>query len=66
MELKQLLNGLSYTVLQGSEEVHVDKVVYDNRMVEDNCLFVCIKGMKYDTHDHVEEIADKGAKVILV
>ena len=66
MELKQLLNGLSYTVLQGSEEVHVDKVVYDNRMVEDNCLFVCIKGMKYDTHDHVEEIAEKGAKVILV
>lgn len=66
MELKQLLNGLSYTVLQGSEEVHVDKVVYDNRMVEDNCLFVCIKGMKYDTHDHVEEIAEKGAGVILV
>ncbi len=66
MERKELLKGLQYKVLQGSDEGVVSNLIYDNRKVEKDCLFVCIKGMNFDSHDHVAEIAKAGASVLVV
>lgn len=66
MELKTLLQKLEYTVVQGTLEKEISEVVYDSRKITEGCLFICIKGMNFDSHDHATEIVEKGAGVLVV
>lgn len=66
MKLKTLLEKLTFTAEKGDLEIQITEVVYDSRKVTPGCLFICIKGQKYDSHDHVAEIIEKGATVLLV
>lgn len=65
MKLETLLEGLEYTIVQGDPDTEVADVVYDSRKVTPGCLFICIKGMNYDSHDHADEIAGAGAGVLI-
>ncbi len=65
-KIKELLEGLKYEVVTGDIESEVDKVIYDTRKVEDNSIFICIKGANFDSHDKVQEIIQKGAGCIVV
>ena len=60
-----LLQELKYTVIDGKPEGEISELVYDSRKVTKDCMFVCIKGAAYDSHDHTEEIARADAKVIV-
>ena len=60
-----LLEKLNYRVIDGALDGEVSALVYDSRKVTKDCMFVCIKGAAYDSHDHTEEIARAGAKVIV-
>ena len=42
MNLKQLLEGISYEVQQGTADVEISDFQYDSRKVEKDGLFVCI------------------------
>lgn len=64
--LKSLLEGLSYECERDTESVFIDKVIYDSRQIEKDCLFICIKGAKFDAHEKAREAAMKGAAAILV
>ena len=44
MNLKSILNGLDYELLQGTEDVQINKINYDSRKVCKDDLFVCVKG----------------------
>lgn len=66
MKLETLLKKLEYTVEKGNLDREVSEVVYDNRKVTEGCLFICIKGMHFDSHDHTEEIIKSGAAVLVV
>lgn len=65
MKLETLLEGLEYTIVQGDPDTEVADVVHDSRKVTPGCLFICIKGMNYDSHDHADEIAGAGAGVLI-
>lgn len=65
MKLETLLEGLEYTIVQGDPDTEVADVEYDSRKVTPGCLFICIKGMNYDSHDHADEIAGAGAGVLI-
>lgn len=60
-----LLEHLGERVIRGTLEGEVSALVYDSRKVTKDCMFVCISGAAYDSHEHVEEIAAKGARVIV-
>lgn len=60
-----LLKNLDYSMIKGTEEGEITELVYDSRKVTKDCMFVCIKGAMYDSHEHVEEITAKGARVIV-
>ncbi|MBS6397461.1 MAG: UDP-N-acetylmuramoyl-L-alanyl-D-glutamate--2,6-diaminopimelate ligase [Clostridiales bacterium] len=60
-----LLEKLDYQVINGTLEGEISELVYDSRKVTEDCMFVCIKGAVYDSHEHVEDITAKGAKVIV-
>lgn len=66
MKAKALLEKLTYTVEKGTIETEVSAVVYDSRKAEKDCLFICIRGMKFDGHDCIEEVLEKGAAVLVV
>lgn len=64
--LKELLQKLEYTILQGTIEGEVTAVINDSRKVCPGCLFFCIPGAKADGHDFVSDVVAKGAKVLVV
>ncbi len=64
--IKELIKDLDYTVLCGDPEGEITELIYDTRKVEKGCIFVCMKGANFDSHDAIEEIVEKGAKAIVV
>ena len=65
-KLKELLERLSYTCLQGTMDREVNHIVFDSRQVEKGDLFVCIRGTVVDGHLFAAGAAEKGAAVLLV
>ncbi len=51
---------------QRYKDTEITAVVYDSRKLVEGCLFICIKGAKFDGHDAIPEAIDKKAAAILV
>ena len=64
--LAYLLKDLEYIVLQGTVDGEITAVINDSRKVCPGCLFICISGAVFDGHVYAKEVADKGAKVLVV
>lgn len=62
---RELLKGLEYEVLSGSVDINVNELVYNTTKVTKACLFVCIKGMAFDSHEAAAKAAESGAVVIV-
>lgn len=65
MKLKDLLKGLDYTILNGSENIDIIKVEYDSRKVQEGDLFFCIEGFKVDGHKFAYTSVKNGAAAIV-
>ncbi len=66
MKLAKLLERCTYDILQGQNDIEITKLT--NRS-EENCegsVFVCIKGMRADGHEFVQEAVMKGACAVIV
>ena len=63
--VSELLEGLQYEVIKGDTDRTVSDLVCDTRKVTEGCLFVCVKGASYDSHEHVDEIVQKGAAAVV-
>lgn len=66
MILKQMLEQLEYSVLQGNVQTSVTELVYDSRKVGKDSVFVCITGAVSDGHKYIDEVAAKGAAAVIV
>ena len=66
MKLEQLLNGLDYTLVQGSLDIEVVDIAYDSRKVQPGWAFVCIVGTNRDSHDYAMDVAGQGASVLVI
>ena len=66
MKLKDLLNGIDYTVVKGDIDKNVDEVIYDSRIKTSEGLFIAIEGFQTDGHNYIEAAINNGAKTILV
>ena len=60
-QLSGVLNG----ELQG-EDVLIDDVTTDTRKITPGCLFVALKGERFDAHDFAQTAKDAGADALLV
>ena len=65
-KLKDILKGISYTVLTGTDDLEINDIKYDSRKVEKNDIYVALKGYTTDGHEYIPEAISKGAKVIIV
>ena len=62
---RELLKDLEYEVLSGSVDIIVNELVYNTAKVTKESLFVCIKGMSFDSHEAASKAAEAGAVVIV-
>ncbi|MBU5475485.1 UDP-N-acetylmuramoyl-L-alanyl-D-glutamate--2,6-diaminopimelate ligase [Eubacterium sp. MSJ-21] len=66
MKLSEVLQGLKFEVLQGSTGISFHDIRNDSRKVQPGDLFFCISGAVSDGHKYVQDVAEKGAAVIVV
>lgn len=63
MKLSDILKGVE--VKNTFEDCEITNVTQDSRMIEEGCLFVCIKGNTFDGHSAAREALEKGAAAVL-
>lgn len=66
VDVSRLFEYLDVEVLQGALSGEISEVVFDSRKVVKDSLFVCIVGANFDGHEYVNDVIEKGAKVIVV
>ena len=66
MKLSKLINKENILDIKGSLDIEIDNVTYDSRHIDENSVFVAIKGFNVDGHDFLEEVVEKGVKAIVV
>ncbi|MFO7153532.1 MAG: UDP-N-acetylmuramoyl-L-alanyl-D-glutamate--2,6-diaminopimelate ligase [Caldicoprobacter oshimai] len=66
MLLKELLNGIQVSRIEGSIDKRIDAIYYDSRKVTPGALFFCIEGFRFDGHDFAGEAVAKGAQAVVL
>ena len=66
MRLADGLSKLNYQVLMGDDGAEVSEVIYDSRRAEPGTVFVCMVGMKIDSHRFIPQVLEKGTRVFIV
>lgn len=62
MKLHTLLHGIALTNLPDTD---IKSLTKNSKKAAEGCMFVCIKGKRFDGHDFVSEALSKGAAVIV-
>ena len=65
MDFKELLFGVSLESVSGSTSVPIASVTTDSRTVSTNTLFIAIRGLRHDGHEHIDDAVKKGAIAII-
>lgn len=65
-KLKDVLKGITYQVLAGSDDLEISDIKFDSRKVKENDLYVALIGYTSDGHDYIPDAIKNGAKVIMV
>lgn len=49
-----------------NNDCEINGVCIDTRKITKGCLFICIKGERFDAHDFAQEALDKGAAAVMI
>jgi UDP-N-acetylmuramoyl-L-alanyl-D-glutamate--2,6-diaminopimelate ligase len=63
--LKDILYKVAIEVVKGSTEMLIHKIEFDSRKVEENDVFVAIRGTVSNGHDFIEKAINLGATAIV-
>ena len=66
MKLEQLLEGVPFTLAQGSLDTEISDIIYDSRKAAPGLLFVCIVGTQRDSHEFAADCAAKGVSALVI
>ena len=66
MKLEQLMEGVPFTLVQGSLGTEIADIIYDSRKAAPGLLFVCIVGTQRDSHEFAADCAAKGVSVLVI
>ncbi|MDO4755444.1 MAG: UDP-N-acetylmuramoyl-L-alanyl-D-glutamate--2,6-diaminopimelate ligase [Parabacteroides sp.] len=65
MELRELIQGIDILEIIGKTDVNVVDIQSDSRKVEENHLFVAVRGVSVDGHTYIPSAVEKGATVVV-
>ena len=63
--LKDILYGVALEAVTGSTDIQISGITTDSRLVDSNTIFVAIRGTNTDGHNYIDQVIEKGVKVIL-
>ncbi|OMQ11248.1 UDP-N-acetylmuramoyl-L-alanyl-D-glutamate--2,6-diaminopimelate ligase [[Flexibacter] sp. ATCC 35103] len=63
--LKDILYKVAIESVTGSTEIDIHKIDFDSRKIEENDVFVAIRGSLSDGHDYIEKAIQLGAVAII-
>ena len=66
MKLEQLMEGVPFTLVQGSLDTEIADIIYDSRKAAPGLLFVCIVGTQRDSHAFAADCAAKGISALVI
>ncbi len=65
MKLETIIADLEIAQLTGGGGQEIDRIVFDSRNVRDGDLFVAIRGLQADGHDHIDQAIAMGARAVV-
>ena len=65
-KLRDILSGFSYELVQGDLDAEVSDIVLDSRKAGKGSVFVAVDGVHSDGHQFVQEVMDKGVRILVV
>lgn len=65
MLLKDVLYKVNLNAVIGDTNVTVNALQFDSRKIEQNDVFIAIKGTLVDGHDYISQVVEDGASVIV-
>ena len=65
MKLSKLLYEGEYTSPDNPDKIEISHIVSDTRGLREGCLFVCLRGLRFDSHTLLQKIRDGGAAAII-
>ncbi len=65
MKLSALLLEGEYKSRYSPEAIEITRIVSDTRALTPDCLFICLRGSRIDTHTMIERIAAAGVAAVL-
>ncbi|HDT15178.1 MAG TPA: UDP-N-acetylmuramoyl-L-alanyl-D-glutamate--2,6-diaminopimelate ligase [Firmicutes bacterium] len=65
IRIRELLDGVKYRIVQGSDEQAVSGPEESSLKVKKGSVFFCIRGSAYDGHDFASDAVHKGAGAII-
>lgn len=63
--LKDILYKVAIEAVKGSTEITVNNIDFDSRKIEENDVFIAIRGTVADGHEFIETAINKGATAII-
>ena len=63
--LKDILYKVAIEAVKGSTEIAIDKLDFDSRKIENNDVFIAIRGAISDGHAFIEKAINKGAVAVI-
>lgn len=63
--LKDILYKVAIESVTGSTEIAINKIDFDSRKIEENDVFIAIRGSLSDGHDYIEKAIQLGAVAII-
>jgi len=63
--LSQIVKYIAPEMIFSGDDVDINEICTDSRKVTKGCLFLAIAGEKFDGHDYIEEVCEKGAVAIV-
>ncbi len=63
--LKEILYKVAIEAVKGSTEIAMNKIEFDSRNIQENDVFVAIRGTVSNGHDFIEKAINLGATVVI-
>ena len=65
MNLQEIVSGINILEIKGNCNLEISDIHIDSRKVEENHLFIAVKGTQTDGHAYIGKAIEKGAKAII-
>lgn len=66
MKLYELLENMEYKILRGGNEPEITGLTINSKEVRAGDLFICIKGLRFDSHTIIKQVQESGSAAVLV